>query len=144
MRAEPDPRIEQAIQRYFEAWSSRDRRRWEDVLSDDVVLHDPVGMPPAVGKAALGEIWNAIAGPFQTIHVRADDTFYGGDGAAVHWSGTVTARLDAEAKTEIEGISVFEIGEDGTIDTIMTWWDPAEALLRLAGADESIDDDELH
>ena len=132
-----DQRVETAIESYFDAISRRDRRAWEALFAADASVHDPVGTVPAEGREGLAEIWTVLSGPFEGLAMHADEIFYAGSGAAVRWKGTATGNKDATF--EFGGITVFEVGADGRIQTLMAYWDPADLLIRLSG--DTDDDD---
>ncbi|MFT4570013.1 MAG: ketosteroid isomerase-like protein [Hyphomicrobiaceae bacterium] len=131
MRAIPNPRVATVIRDYFAALSGRNFATWSILFADDCVVHEPAGTLAAEGRAQLEEVWQIFAGPFETLTIAEDDTFYGGSGAAVHWSATAVGNDGTEA--EFEGITVFEIDDDSKITTLVSYWDPADVLIRLAG-----------
>jgi ketosteroid isomerase-like protein len=129
MRAIPNPLIEQALTRYYAALNARDFKSWSALFAKDATIHEPVGTPYVQGEAQLREAWQVLTGPFEQLEVNADDIFYAGAGAAVHWSATAKSK---GAEVEFEGITVFEIGDGESLVLTMSWWDPAEVLIRLA------------
>jgi len=135
MRALTDPQVEHAIAAYFAAITARDRQRWLDLFCDDAVVHEPVGALPLEGKASLDEAWKIFSAPFEQLSIEASEIFTAGSGAAVKWIGEATGRGLAKRVT-FSGISVFEIDDTGKIQAVMSYWDPAETLIRLAGNSE--------
>lgn len=131
MRAIPNPRIQTVIRDYFTALSSRNFAAWASLFAEDCVVHEPVGTLSAEGSEQLEEVWQVFTLPFATLTISEDDVFYGGAGAAVHWSATAGTADGEEA--EFDGISVFELNEEGKLTTLMGYWDPADVLIRLAG-----------
>lgn len=129
----PDPRVAGAVSSYFETLSARTEPAWLTLFADDAVIHDPVGSLPAEGRGALAEVWKVLQGPFEKLVLDPLHTFYGGNGAAVKWTGRgrgITGR-----EVEFEGITVFEVNDEGRIHTLMSYWDPAAMLIELAGTD---------
>lgn len=133
MEGVPDPRVAGAVCGYFAAISTSAESIWLALFADDAVVHDPVGSIPAEGRAALPEVWRMLHVPFEKLVLDPERTFYGGNGAAVKWTGRgqgITGR-----EVEFEGISIFEVNLEGDIQTLMSYWDPAAMLIELAGTD---------
>ncbi|MEE8311131.1 MAG: nuclear transport factor 2 family protein [Candidatus Binatia bacterium] len=129
----PDPRVAGAVSSYFEAISTRAEPAWLALFADDAVVHDPVGSSPAEGRAALAEVWRMLQVPFEKLVLDPVHTFYGGNGAAVKWTGHGHGITGQEV--EFEGISIFEVNLDGRIQTLMSYWDPAAMMIELAETD---------
>jgi steroid delta-isomerase len=55
--------------------------------------------------------------------------FVAGNGAAVKWTGRGTSTNGKEVK--FEGIDVFEVAEDGKIQNVWAYWNPAEMIAQL-------------
>ncbi len=142
MRALPDPRIETAINAYYESISARDHARWLDLFCDDAVLHEPVGATPLEGKDCFDEAWKIFSAPFEQLTMEACEIFLAGSGAAVKWIGEGSAKGSTRRLT-FSGISVFELDDAGKIQAVMSYWDPAETMIRLADADRDDEDEEF-
>ncbi len=127
----PEPGVAEAIAAYFEAISARDRTRWLELFAEGSSVHDPVGAAPVEGQAALVELWNGIIGPFESLSVEPAALHYGGAGAAVAWRAAGQGVNGREVS--FEGITVFEISEQGKVQTLMAYWDPAAMIMELAG-----------
>ena len=77
------------------------------------------------------------------LTLAIDEVFYAGSGAAARWSATASAQSGTSA--DFAGITVFEVDQDGRIQTVMSYWDPAAVLIQLAGGatdDEFVLDDD--
>lgn len=135
MRALTDPRVEETILAYFASIAARDRQRWLDLFADDAVLHEPVGAVPLQGKPCFDDAWKIFSAPFEQLSIEAAEIFTAGSGAAVKWIAEATGRGSAQRITFC-GISVFEMDDAGKIQAVMSYWDPAEALIRLSRTDE--------
>lgn len=140
MRALPDPRIETSITAYYESISARDRARWLDLFREDAVLHEPVGAPPLEGRDCFDEAWKIFSAPFERLTMEVCEIYLAGSGAAVKWLGEASAK-DSTRRVSFSGISVFELDDAGKIQAVMSYWDPAETLIRLADTGR---DDEDH
>lgn len=134
----PNPGVAEAVTAYFAAINKGDRDLWLDLFAEGSAVHDPVGAPPVEGQAALVELWNGIVGPFDTLRVEPSSPHFGGAGAAAGWQASgkgVNGR-----HVSFEGITVFEISDEGKIQALMAYWDPATMIMELAG-DEPTDPD---
>jgi ketosteroid isomerase-like protein len=134
MQAWNDPLVESAIGAYFRHVSERNKNAWFALFDKNAVVHEPVGTTPGEGVEGLEEVWQVFTGPFATFTIRGDEIFYAGTGAAVRWSAIVTSG-DGHS-VDIAGITVFEVGPEGRIQTAMSYWDPAAVLIQLAGGIE--------
>lgn len=133
MQALIDPLLEQSLERYYRAIAGRDLEAWLATLSEDVTLHEPAGTPAAEGHGGAREAWKALTAPFTQLEFEVRERYFSGSGAAVSWSCRAVGVNGGEASAS--GISVFEFDEDGRIQTVVAYWDPAALLIALA-ADE--------
>jgi steroid Delta-isomerase len=138
MQALVDSRVEAAVSDYFRTISTRDKSAWISLFDKSAVLHEPVGATPAEGREGLEQVWQVFTGPFATLTLASDEVFYSGSGAAARWSAKASA--SSGTTTDFAGITVFEVDQDGRIQTVMSYWDPAAVLIQLAGLG---DDDEF-
>lgn len=134
MEALNDPRVEAAVAGYFRTLSARDKNAWVALFDKGAVLHEPVGATPAEGREGLEEVWQVFTGPFARLTLLIDEVFYSGSGAAARWSAK--ASVTSGRSTDFSGISVFEVDNEGRIQTVMSYWDPAAVLIELAGGDD--------
>jgi steroid Delta-isomerase len=138
MQALIDSRVEAAVTEYFRSISTRDKSAWIALFDKSAVLHEPVGATPAEGREGLEQVWQVFTGPFATLELASDEVFYSGSGAAARWSAKASTANGTSA--EFAGITVFEVDQDGRIQTVMSYWDPAAVLISLAGADDEGDE----
>lgn len=130
-----DPIFEQTVAAYHRHLSRLEADAWKALFTDDAEAHEPVGTQPAVGKADLEQVWSVLVGPFKTLSVEAQEIFHAGSGAAVKWHAT--GESEDGGKVEFSGIRVFEFAEDGRIQTIMSYWDPAAMMIALADGENA-------
>lgn len=142
MQAMNDPRVEAAVYSYFHTLSTRDKNAWIALFDSKAMLHEPVGATPGEGRVGLEQVWQVFTGPFATLTLRSDEVFYSGSGAAARWSGTATS-IDGQ-QADFCGITVFEVDTEGRIQTTMSYWDPAEVLIRLAGGIDDTNDNPVY
>ena len=135
MHALVDPKFEDSVERYYAAIAGRDLDEWLTTLSADVTLHEPASTPAAEGLEGARETWKVLtAAAFSALRYDLHATYFSGSGAAVAWQCHATGVNGGGAAAG--GITVFEFAEDGLIQTVVSYWDPAALLIALA-ADES-------
>ena len=88
-----------------------------------------MGAPPITGRAALQEFFASICRNFESVALNEDSIFVAGNGAAVKWTGQGTSKGGKEVR--FEGIDVFEINNDGKIQNVWAYWNPAEMIAQL-------------
>jgi ketosteroid isomerase-like protein len=121
--------ISMAVKEYFAAIRAMNQRAWVNTFAEDAISHDPVGAPPTVGHQKLGEFFQTITGAFKEVGLTEDEVFIAGNGAAVKWTGLGTSKQGK--KVRFEGIDVFEINDNGKIQTLRAYWNPAEMVAQL-------------
>jgi steroid Delta-isomerase len=124
----PD-KISRAVRAYFLAVRAMDPEAFANTFAEDGTTYDPVGSPPITGRAGLREFFSSICKNFKTVALDEDSVFVAGNGAAVKWTGHGTSTNGGEVK--FEGIDVFEVNDDGKIQTIHAYWNPAEMIAQL-------------
>ena len=121
--------VSRAVKAYFAALRAMDQQAWVNTFAEDAVTYDPVGAAPTKGHQRLGEFFETITAAFKEIGLTEDDVFIAGNGAAVRWSGRGISKRGR--KVHFEGIDVFEVNEDGKIQTLHAYWNPAEMVAQL-------------
>lgn len=128
MPLSPDE-IRDRVDRYFAAWRALDASVWSACFAADAVSHEPYGATPTQGHAALKTLFHSIAGTLQEATIRAQETHVAHNRAAVVFRGQGIGRNGKPV--EVQGIDVFEFNDDGQIQTLWAYWDPATVLVKL-------------
>ena len=115
-------RISRAVRGYFLAIRAMDADAFANAF-------DPVGTPGVTGREGIREFLESICKNFKTVGLTEDSVFVAGNGAAVKWTGRGTSSNGKEVK--FEGVDVFEMNEDGKIQTLRAYWNPAEMIAQL-------------
>ncbi len=123
--------ISKGVKAYFAAIRAMDAEAWVATFAPDAVTYDPVGAPPTAGHAALRQFFDGIAGAFEKVSFVEDHVFIAGNGAAVKW--TAHGRGKNKRDVRFEGIDIFDFNEQGLIQTIRAYWNPAEVMMQLQG-----------
>jgi steroid delta-isomerase len=124
----PD-KISRAVRAYFLAIRAMDADAFANTFAEDGTTYDPVGSPGITGREGLREFLTSICKNFKTVALDEDSVFVAGNGAAVKWTGHGTSANGGEVR--FEGIVVFEVNDDGKIQTIHAYWNPAEMIAQL-------------
>ena len=124
----PD-KISRAVRAYFLAIRAMDAEAFANTFAEDGTTFDPVSSPGITGREGIREFLESICKNFKSVGLTEDSVFVAGNGAAVKWTGSGTSINGSEVK--FEGIDVFEVNEDGKIQTLRAYWNPAEMMGQL-------------
>lgn len=119
-----DPKhLRALITKYVAAINSRDAEEIGALFSTDAHQADPVSAPPNIGRAAIVTFFeNSIAGSDSwTFTAKAVHTC-----AA---SVAIDFQIDlvtAGTTMVIDGIEIFEVGDDGLFTTVNAYWDDTD------------------
>ena len=123
-------KITEVVNAYFDAICSLNCEAWIATFAVDAVSHEP-GNPPLAGHEMLRAFFNGVAGGFESIRMLPDQIFVVGNEAGVKWSASGLGKTGRPAK--FEGIDVFTFSDDGKIQSIKAYWDPAAMMAQLMG-----------
>ena len=130
MSTQPEPdRISRVVRNYFLAIRAMDAEAFANLFAENGTTYDPVGTPGITGREALREFLASICKNFKSVGLTEDAVFIAGNGAAVKWTGKGTSNSGREVR--FEGIDVIEVNEDGKIQTVHAYWNPAEMNAQL-------------
>lgn len=110
----------------------------DEVMSDDLVLHDPQLPPEQRGTAGPRAVIETYRGAFPDLRMTIDDVIEQRDRVVIRWTarGTQTGELNGLAPTdravEVTGITIQRIA-GGRIAEAWTSWDTL-GLLQQIGA----------
>lgn len=124
----PD-KISRAVRAYFLAIRAMDPDAIASTFAEDGTTCDPMGAPPISGRAAIREFFASVFKNFKSAALTEDSVFVAGNGAGVKWTGAGTSMNGKEVN--FEGIDVFEVNQEGKIQNIWAYWNPAEMIAQL-------------
>lgn len=124
----PD-KVSRAVRAYFLAIRAMDADAFANTFAEDGTTFDPVSSPGITGRDGIREFLQSICKNFKSVGLTEDSVFVAGNGAAVKWTGHGTSTNGSEVK--FEGIDVFEVNDDGKIQTLRAYWNPAEMIAQL-------------
>jgi steroid delta-isomerase len=122
-------KVSRAVRGYFLAIRAMDAEAFANSFAEDGTTFDPVDAPAITGRTALREFLESICKNFKSVGLTEDSVFVAGSGAAVKWTGKGTSVNGREVK--FEGIDIIEVNQDGKIQTIHAYWNPAEMIAQL-------------
>jgi len=118
-----------AVDRYFAARNRLDPAACTACFTDDATVHDPYGVTPIEGVAALREFFGGIANALQEVRFVAESIYTSGNRAAALFRRTGIGK-NGKSFT-VEGITVFEFNHAGRISGLWSYWDAAAVLAQL-------------
>lgn len=121
--------VTKAVKAYFAAIRAMDIPACVDSFASDAVTHDPVGSPPNEGQQKISEFFQNIMRAFKEVGLTEDEVFIAGNSAAVRWTGRGISQ--SGNKVRFEGIDVITVNENGKIQTLHAYWNPAEMMAQL-------------
>jgi steroid Delta-isomerase len=124
----PD-RISRAVRAYFLAIRAMDADGFANTFAEDGTTFDPVGTPGIIGRPAIRDFLASICKNFKTVGLTEESVFVAGNGAAVKWIGHGISTNGKEVN--FEGVDVFEVNDNGKIQTVRAYWNPAEMISQL-------------
>jgi steroid delta-isomerase len=122
-------RVSRAVRAYFLAIRAMDADAFANTFAENGTTCDPMGAPPIIGRDAVREFFQSICKNFKSVALTEDHVFVAGNGAAVKWTGHGTSINGIEVR--FEGIDMFEVNEDGKIQNVWAYWNPAEMIAQL-------------
>jgi steroid delta-isomerase len=118
--------ILKTITAYFAANNALDVEGFVNAFAPDATLYNAGEVSPVSGQKAVRHVAEQSLLPFQKMEVQIERTFIAGNGAAVFYTGFITAKNGKRAQAA--GIDVFEINDDGKIQSLRFYFDPAPIM----------------
>lgn len=110
----------------WDAVHRKSKQDWLDLMSDDIVIEDPIGVSVLdpigkgqCGKEAVSAFWDKNM-EHSVIHIEAHESY-----AAGRESGhlmTLTTTLPGGAKTIVRGIFTYRIDDAGKLTNLRGFW----------------------
>lgn len=121
--------IYKVVTDYFSAIRAMDVEGVVATFAEDAVSHDPVGAPAIEGHEGIRQFFLGMTAAFDKAGLTEDNIFIAGEGAAVKWTGYGIGKNGREV--HFEGIDVFQVNEQGKIQKLWAFWDPAPMMAEL-------------
>jgi steroid delta-isomerase len=123
--------IPPVVGQYFASIRRMDPDAWVACFTEQATSYEPGAPAPLHGHAALHQFLVGVLAAFKTIDLTEDHVFLSGNRVAVKFTGRGTGKNGR--KVVLEGIDVFEISQEGKIQTMWGYWDPPEMMAQLQG-----------
>lgn len=120
--------IAQVVDSYYVNMSGMNSEEVVKNFAEDAVVCDPVGKPPNKIED-FPKFYQMLSMVFEKLEVTKNNVFISGNGAAVKWTLNATGKNGKQATAE--GISVFEINEDGKIQQLSSYWDDDAMMAQI-------------
>ena len=120
----PTPeQIRATVDAYVDAYRRNDRQAAIDCFHPNAVWHDPVGQPPHLGHAGIGEFWDQTRKLASAIELSPTAVYVCGDEAAMVFDILTTI---GDAKLTMQAVETFRVDDDGLVTEARAYWDAAE------------------
>lgn len=113
----------------------RARDEWLDLMAEDVVIEDPIGVAPTnptgkgfQGKAGAEQFWDTIIAKTGSIEVETHESFTAGMESA-HVL-TLTTTFPDGMKSRVHGIFTYIVNEAGKLTNMRGHWSLDEMKLE--------------
>lgn len=121
--------IPAAVQQYFAAIGKKDADSWVNCFAEEGTSHEPGAPTPLKGHVALRQFLVGVLIAFENISMTEDHVFQSGTRVAVKFTGRGTGKNGRPVF--FEGIDVFEINQEGKIETMWGYWNLAAMMKQL-------------
>lgn len=108
---------------YVTAVNSRDAQAIAEQFTPDAVQADPVSNPPNVGREAIAAFFAGGIAASDSWRFEAKAVHTCGDHVAIDFQIDV---LTAGQTMTIDGIEIFDVGDDGLFSAANAYWDDAD------------------
>ena len=119
------------VARYFSAIGEMDPDAWAACFAQQGTSYEPGSPTPLQGRTALRQFLAEVLGAFEKITMTQDHVFLSGNRVAVKFTGRGTGKNGRAVV--FEGIDVFEINQEGKVQTMWGYWNPAAMMAQLQG-----------
>ena len=121
MESASTARARRAVAAYFTAIRAMDAQAFVATFAEGALVFDSAAGEPIEGHRELRAFFEGFCSIFETLEQVEDAAFYAFEGAAVKWTGHGVYKEGGEVV--FEGIDVFEVNDEGKIQTIWTYRD---------------------
>ena len=115
---------------------AKDKAAWLDLMADDMVMEDPIGLAPTNpdgkglrGKQAVSAFWDASMAKLD-IAIETHESFAAGNESAHRM--TLTTSFENGGGMVVNGIFTYRINEQGKLTNLRGYWALDETEVRPA------------
>lgn len=120
--------VEIAVETFYGALRENDVELWGSIFAEGGVLVDPIGTPARHGRSEIQEFLSGVLSLCDKFGVSENYVFVHENTAVVKWTGNGTGKNGCSFT--FEGIDIFELNEQGKIQSLKAYWD-AEPTLKV-------------
>jgi len=113
---------------------AKDKQAWLDLMADDIVIEDPIGVAPTNpdgrgirGKQAVSEFWDKSMSQMG-IAIETHESFAAGNESAHRM--TLTTSFPNGGGMVVNGIFTYRVDERGKLTNLRGYWALDEARIR--------------
>ena len=122
--------VESVVGSYFSCLRAMEVDELLELFDEAAMSWDPVGTPPMRVRDKSTNYFRALSKIFEKMSLTEDEVFVAGNEAAVRWTGEAKLRTK-QVEVSFEGISVFEVNDEGLIQSVKSYWDKATLMGSL-------------
>jgi len=115
---------------------ARDKAAWLDLMADDMVMEDPIGIAPTnpdglgiQGKQAVSRFWDDTMSKV-SIKIETHESFAAGNESAHRM--TLTTGFEGGGGMVVNGIFTYRVNELGKLTNLRGFWTLDETEIRPA------------
>lgn len=115
---------------------ARDKQAWLDLMADDIVVEDPIGIAPTnpdgegiQGKDAVSRFWDDTISKVE-IQIETHESFAAANESAHRM--TLTTRFPNGGGMMVDGIFTYRVNEHGKLTNLRGYWALDETRIRPA------------
>jgi hypothetical protein len=114
--------LEGWLQRYEQAWESRDPAQAAELFTADATYRETPFAEPFRGRAAVRDYWASVTADQRDVDFEYDVIATSGSTGVAHWSATFT-QPSSGAKVALDGVFVLELDAEGRLcRSLREWW----------------------
>jgi uncharacterized protein (TIGR02246 family) len=114
--------LEQWLQRYEQAWETRDAARAAEIFTTDATYRETPFAEPFKGRAGIRDYWAGVTADQRDVDFRYDVIAVSGNVGVAHWSASLT-QASSDAKVTLDGVFVLEFDAAGQLcRSLREWW----------------------
>jgi len=114
--------IRAIIESYIHVNNTLDTEGFVNLFAKDAAFYYVAETSPIIGEAAARQIAEQSIIPFREMHVTINRLFFVANGAAMFYTAQMTTQSGQSITSD--GIDVFELNEEGKIQSIRFFLDP--------------------
>jgi steroid delta-isomerase len=121
--------VQYRIDAYIDAINALDVDAYVACFAPDALLFDPADSLPMEGHEGVRMFFLTVAGLFESIEFQKEQVFICANEAAMKFRAQGVGKNGR--RVSFEGIDVFSLNEEGTIQDLRGYWNPLPVITQL-------------